>query len=827
MKVLLSWLREFAPIEGDPDEIAVQLTDLGMELESIERIGEGLEGIIVARVLDIRDHPDADKIRLVDVDLGDGRPLQICCGASNMSVGDLVPLATIGTTMPGGMEIAKRKMRGQASNGMLCSAREMEVGDDHDGILVLAKDLPLGVGIAEALDLRSDVVYDFDALPNRPDTLSVMGVARDLAARQRVPFTVPSFDPPVDASAPAIGDLASVRILAPELCGRFGARVLSGVRLAPSPRWMAQRLIASGMRPINNVVDVSNYVMLELGQPSHTYDLAKVSGGELVVRWAHDGEIIETLDGVSRTLTPADGVIVDGHDTVVGIAGVMGGAATEISDTTTEVLLELARWDPQTIANTSTRLNLHSEASLRYKRGVDPQLGPLAARRIAQLLGEISGARLHPGELDVVGTLASPPTVRVRTARVNGLLGTALSTEEIVDLLHPIGFTTSVVADGGAPGEFDVHVPGWRPDSTIEVDVIEEVARHFGMSAIPKTVPVSPHTGDLTSRQRDRRTLRRALIGAGLSEAMPMPFLAPGDLERCGLPADGLVLANPLAAEESVLRTSLLPGLLKTVAYNASHRQFGVRLYELGRVFELGEGVRTGVTESALANTVLDGESEQLAVVLAGAEAPEAVELIEVLIRSVHRWESPSSALLAPVLAELDSVRLVATELPGLHPGRSAEVVLHDVPVGQVGEIDPGVLDAHGIEERVAWIALDLGVLFSIPAVVHRSRSVSRYPSSDVDLAFVVDESVAADAVHASIVTGARTVGADAAGTMPVSVELFDVFRSDQLGTGRRSLAFRLRFQAPDRTLTDTEVAAVREAVIAHVESAHDAILRA
>jgi len=802
MKVLLSWLREFAPIEGDPDEIAVQLTDLGMELESIERIGDGLDGIVVAKVLDIRAHPDADKIRLVDVDRGDGEALQICCGASNMTVGDLVPLATIGTVMPGGMEIAKRKMRGEASNGMLCSAREMEIGDDHAGILILPPELPLGTPIAEALELRSDVVYDFDALPNRPDTLSVMGVARDLAARQGVPFAIPPFDPPT-SGAPA-AELASVDIQAPELCGRFLIRVLSGVRLAPSPRWMAQRLIAAGMRPINNVVDVSNYVMLELGQPNHTYDLAKLPGGALSVRWARDGETIATLDGVERVLTAADGVIVDRDDVAVGIAGVMGGASTEISESTTDVLLELAWWDPQTIADTSTRLNLHSEASLRFKRGADPEIAPLAARRIAQLLAETSAATLHPGEVVAHGTLSAPPAVRVRTDRVNGLLGTSLSRDEIAGLLAPIGFTSTV--DGA---DLVVQVPTWRSDSTIEVDVIEEVARHFGMSAIPRTVPVSPHTGDLTPEQLDRRTLRRTLVGAGLSEAMPMPFLAPGDLERCGLPASGLVLANPLAAEESVLRTSMLPGLLAAVAHNANHRQPGVRFYELGRVFGLGDGVITDVAASALANRVLSGESEHLAVVLAGADAPAAVELAEVLLRSVGRWTDPTGT----------AVQLRAGELPGLHPGRGAEVLLGEVVLGQLGEVDPGVLEAHGIDERVAWVQLDLSVVLALAATVPQAVPVSRFPSSDIDLAFVVDEAVTAADVRASIVAGA-------AGSELSSVDLFDVFRSPQLGEGRKSLAFRLRFQALDRTLTDGEVADARAAIIGAVEQAHGASLR-
>jgi phenylalanyl-tRNA synthetase beta chain len=813
MKVLLSWLREFAPIEGDPDQIAAQLTELGMELESVAALGEGLGGIVVARVLEVRDHPDADRIRLVDVDAGDGNALQICCGASNMVAGDLVPLATIGTVMPGGMAIAKRKMRGQESNGMLCSAREMELGDDHAGILVLPAELVPGTPITEALGISTDVVYEFDALPNRPDTLSILGVARDLAAHQGVPFAVPPFDP-VESGADAT-QLGSVRIDSPDLCGRFLTRVLSGIELGPSPRWMAQRLIAAGMRPINNVVDVSNYVMLELGQPNHTYDLATLPGGVLCTRWARDGEVVETLDGVERTLSAADGVIVDRDDRVIGIAGVMGGASTEISATTTDVVLEMAWWDPEAIAATSTRLNLHSEASLRYKRGVDPEIAPLAARRFAQLLSEIAGATLHPGSVQAEGELPARVSVHMRTDRTNATLGTSLTSAQMAALIEPIGYACASSGD-----DLVVTVPTWRPDSTIEVDIVEEVGRHFGFSRIPKTVPASPHTGELSPRQRDKRTLRRALLGAGLSEAMPMPFLAPGDLERCGLPAEGLVLSNPLAAEESILRTSLLPGLVKAVAYNESHRLPGAQLFELGRVFEVGErGVITDVVESELAGRVLSGESEHLAAVLAGRDATAAVELVELMLRSVGRWHAPASAGASLARAEAGAARLEAAAVPGLHPGRSALVVLGDVRVGEVGEVDPGVLDAHAITERIGWVRLDLSTLLDLPASVPQARAVSRFPSSDIDLAFVVPESLPAEELRRTLLTASELVE-------PVGVELFDVFRSDQLGDGHKSLAFRLRFQEPDRTLTDTEVAAARDAIIAAAESRHGATLR-
>lgn len=819
MKVLLSWLREFAALTGDSATLAEEMTNLGMELESVHEIGGNLDGIVLAQVLDIRPHPDADRIRLVDVDLGDGQPLQICCGASNMTVGDRVPLATLGTVMPGGMEIARRKMRGQVSNGMLCSAKELELGEDHSGILIVedATGSPLGTPIAEVLDISPDVVFDFDALPNRPDTLSMLGVARDLAAHQGVALQIR--EPEFDTAGPDAASLVSVDIEAPDLCGRFSTLVIKGVSVGPSPRWLAQRLLAAGMRPVNNVVDASNYVMLELGQPTHAYDLAKLVGGRLGIRWARAGERVVTLDDTERVVSAADGVIVDGDDTPIAIAGVMGGASTEISETTSDVVVEAAWWQPLVIAGSAERLNLHSEASLRFKRGVDPDMGRRAARRVAELIVELAGGTVCPGMVEATGNLPVPATVRVDPARINGLLGTALEPADMATLLDRIGFVTRPVGE-----QFDVTVPSWRPDSAIEADIAEEVARHYGMARIPKTVPVSPHAGRLSPRQRDRRTLRATLTGAGLSEAMPMPFLAPGDLESFGLSGEGYTLANPLVAEESVLRTTLLPGLVKAVAFNESHREFGVRLFEIGRCFVRSGAPLVDVAASAREDTVLPGESERLAVVLAGAEAPEAVQLLETLLRAVHRWPARDGGGSAPQRARIPALELRAAALPGLHPGRGALVELGEQHLGEVGEIDPRVLAGHGVSQRVAWLELDLGVLLDLPAEPATEVVVSHYPGSDIDLAFVVAEEVAAAEVRRTILGTATRCAAN--GVVPVRVELFDVFRAESLGAGRKSLAFHLTFQAPDRTLTDAEVAEVRSAIITSVESTHAAQLR-
>lgn len=787
MKVLLSWLQEFAPFPSDdPVALGDVMSDLGMAVESIERIGEGLDGIVTAKVLELRKHPDADKIQLVDVDLGDGVALQICCGATNLTVGDVVPLATLGTTMPDGMEIARRKMRGEWSNGMLCSGRELALGEDHSGIYILDPALALGSPIVEVLGITPDVLFDLEINPNRPDAMSVAGVARDLAARLGLPFAIPV--PTVEEVAGDAASMTSVDIIDTDLCGLFHVRVLEGINVEPSPRWIADRLTALGMRPINNVVDASNYVMLELGQPNHTYDLAKVASGALRVRWARDGETITTLDGIERTLTGGrDGVITDSTDTAIGIAGVMGGASTEISETTTAVLLECAWWQPMAIARSSKFMGLRSEASARFERGVDPEIADLAARRLAELLAP-SGARLVQGSVTADGDLPVTPAVRVRTSRVNQLLGTDISTEQIVSLLTPIGFVCESTSEASV---LSVTVPTFRPDTTTETDVIEEIARHFGYSRIVGRAPTSAHTGSLTPIQRDRRIIRQILVGLGIHEAMPLPFLAPGDLARCGLPPEAVTVTNPLAAEESILRTSLRPGLLRAIAYNESHRIDSAALFEIGKAF--------GVPS---AGTTLPDEREHLAVALAGSDAYAVAKV----------W-----AVLSETLGLSDVTIDQSAPPAGLHPGRSGVLISGGVLIGEIGEIDPGVLDALGIRERVAWLQLDLGSALAAPHGEHRYHHISRYPSSDLDLAFEVSDSVAASTI--------ATVIREAAGPLLVGLSLFDVFRGHPVPESHRSLAYRLRLQAPDRTLTEEDLSGIQRTVVDGAASA-GAILR-
>ncbi len=635
--------------------------------------------------------------------------------------------------------------------------------------------------------------------------MSVVGVARDLAARLGVPFRIP--EPVVGETGEDISTVASAEIIDADLCGRFGVRAIRDVSIGQSPLWMQARLTLCGMRPINSVVDVSNYVMLELGTPNHTYDLALVPGGHLGTRRSSGGERLVTLDGTEREMLRGDGLIVDRDDRPIGISGVMGGENTEISDSTTAVLLELAWWNRLSISRTSQRLGLRSEASMRFERGTDHELVPIALDRFCELLDRVTpgGVSVCSGRLAGRGYLPPATRVRVRPARMSHLLGRPFAADELRGLLDPIGLRCDVLEDD-ADGALEVTVPSFRPDVETETDVAEEVARHYGYQRLGRTVPRSPEPGRLTPVQRLRRDLRRVLVGAGLSEAMPNPFLAPDALRRAGMDgAEPVRLLNPLATEESVLRPSLLPGLLTAAAYNSSHRNDTVSLFEIGVVFgppTAGGGDDTAADKTAEA--VLPTETEHLGAIWAGGEAADAVHLTELIAAAFG--------------LELDLKN--ANDLDGMHPVRAAEVMLGGQPVGVVGEVDPVVCERHGLTERCGWLQLDAESLLSAAASAadRPHQPVSTYPSSDIDLAFAVPDDVQASQVRSTLL--------DSGGDELRSVDLFDVYRGDQMDAGTRSLAYRLRLQADDRTLTDEQVADIRRRCIDAVEHSHGAVLR-
>jgi phenylalanyl-tRNA synthetase beta chain len=858
VRVPLSWLRDFAPFEGEPAELAATLDDLGLVVEEIERVGEGLEDVVVARVEEIAPIPGADRIRRIVVDAGNG-PVEVVCGAWNFEVGDLVPLAPVGAVLPGGFAIGRRKMKGVASNGMLCSGQELQLSDDGQGIMVLN---PLdgarpGQPFVEAIGIQPDVVFDISVEANRPDAWSIAGVARDLAARQGLPFTIPEPRPPtaVGDAGPSVEELASVRVEDTELCPRFTVRVVTGVEVGPSPSWLANRLTLAGMRPINNVVDASNYVMLELGQPTHPYDLDRLGGAGLVIRRAAKGETITTLDGVTRVLgepgpglgdTGQDCLICDAEGNPVGIAGVMGGASSEIGPDTHRVLLETAYFDAMAIARTSKRLGLRTEASARFERGCDPEGIDRAADRFFELLALTAGssAVVAPGTIDVRGDVPTPVELTVRVSRVSELLGKKFGASEITALLAPIGITAVELppdADDDADNtnqdndhdntdraRLAVTVPTYRPDirpaPNGEADITEEVARIYGYARLPRRMPAWPQAGHLTQYQRDRRTLKEVLVGLGAVEAWTTTFVSDFDQAMSGVDPPYIEVTNPLVESERYLRTSMVPGLVRAVIYNAERRHGDLRLFEVGTVFHYPESPPVDPEDGPPAEM-----PERLCAVFC-AEGDDAWT-------AVAAWHVIADALR---IADWDMTGASGTPGAVLHAYRSAGLVSMEetapdefgftsksTGVGVVGELDPyivgtlGLLGRDGRARRVGWLDLDMSVLLDPEQVPRRPdvvKPISRFPSSDIDLAFAVDDDVRASTVERVL----RRAGGDEL----ESVGLFDVFRGEVVGEGRRSLAYRLRFCAIDHTLDEAELAELRSRCIAAVEKGGKASLR-
>ena len=783
MKVLLSWLRELAEVPGTPEEIEIALNSLGLAVDAVDYINRPVPGVVTGRIERTEKHPDAAKVTRTWVNLGAGELHHVWCGATNFREGDIVPVATIGTKMPGGMEISRRGILGIDSEGMLCSGRELGIDDGVDGLMILPPGTALGVDVFEALGLKPDVVYELDLTRNRPDCWGHLGIARDLAAHfgTAMPAARPDLDSVINGAARTV----PVTILDGSRCGRFVSVVISGLEVKPSPASHANKLAAVGMRAINNVVDASNLVMLELNQPNHAYDARSLKGFR--IRSAHDGEKHTTLDGTERVLTNGDLLICDENDRSIGIAGIMGGLESEVREDTTEIALEVAWFEPEGIGASVQRLGLRSEASARFERGTDPFAIADSIVRFAELLrATCPNLVVHAGVADAVAeSMPVPEEIALRIAEVERILGSPFTAARIAQLLTPIGFEVS----GSDP--LAVRPPGWRPDCKLEVDLIEEVARHFGYDNLGKSVPKSTVNGGMSVTQARRRMLREVVLGLGLSEAMPNPFLAPGDLALANLSEDdSLRLANPLVAEESILRTSLVPGLLKSVSYNENHRVGDIALFEIGHIYPKNSDASDG----------LPAEAEVLAIVAADRDATDAMSW----------WNEVATAL--GVGAQLDQVSVP----PTFHPTRSGTLRRGKEVLGYVGEIDPIVLRNFNVTARVAYLELNLSAVLGSEPKSPQAKPVSRFPSSDLDLAFVLDLSQPA----ANVTRALRQAG----GALLVDLALFDVYRGPGVDESARSLAFRLRLQAPDRTLTDAEIATVRDKCIAAVEKVGGAL---
>jgi phenylalanyl-tRNA synthetase beta chain len=809
MRVPLSWLREYVDIDRSPRELAEELTMRGMEVSAIEVAGGDWTDVVVGRVLDVQRHPNADTLWLTRVDVGPaGGELEIVCGAQNVEAGHLVPTALVGALLPGDRRIERSKIRGVVSNGMLCSPVELGLGTDADGILILGTGDQPAVGTPMA-EVVGETVLDVDVKPNRGDALSMVGLAREVAAFSGARLRAP--EPAWTDGPDPVERRVSVRIDDPELCPRFTALALDGVRNGPSPEWMQQRLVAAGMRPISAVVDVTNYVMHELGQPQHAYDADAIPDGEIVVRRARAGERLETIDHVERELDERMLVIAD-RERPIGLAGIMGGASTEVGDRTTRVILESAAFHGPTIRNTARRLGLRSEASMRHEKELGPDLPRLAAYRAAQLLQEITGATPAAGIVDNDPGPHEPHRLTVRVPALERLLGIPLDGARVRDLLAPLGFEAT--ADGEA---VEVVVPLHRPDVVEPADVAEEVARAHGYQRIPGRLPTAQLPPYRPDPSGPRHALRRILAGLGLDEVVTHALVGPDDLRRSGLDAEAphvVRLFNPLSIEHSVLRPSMTPSLLAALAENVRQRREDAWLFDLGKVYWYRSGSPT--PRERAADTAGTGryESWELGIVLSGRptpglpgrpDPPADVAALKGLVEALH------DALGAPRPA----YRAEAPEErhPHRHPGRTGLVCdAQGRPYGSLGEVHPSVAGAWGIGRRAVDASISLSRLLDLVPESRGARGIPAAQPVDRDLAVVLPETTPVGEL--------LRVARMSAGPMLAELHLFDVYRGAQVGEGRVSYALALRFQpetAGDDTAVDKALNKVRGSLRHHL----------
>lgn len=796
MKVPVSWLMDFLDLPTrDPEELADILASLGHEVEGVEHITPTFEGVVVGRIERVGAHPDADKIRLCTVDDG-SQLVQVVCGAWNFEAGAIIAYARVGSRLnldsAQPFEVGVRELRGVLSHGMIASAKELGLGDDHEGILLLgelgaATEADLGRPVDEVIGI-ADVVLDVSITPNRGDCMSVRGVARELSAYWQIPLK--DVDPHFTAGSQASDFKISVEDV--EACPRFVGHEIDGVTIGPSPLWMQVRLMSVGQRPISNVVDVSNYVMLELGHPIHAFDADRIVDKQITARLAIEGEMLRTLDGNDRSLVAGDIVVADPSGPVA-LAGVMGGAATEVGDTTVNILVEAAHWRPASILRTSYRLGLRSEASARFERGVDPNLSDLAVARATQLIALTAGGLPRAAPVDAYPAPIRPWDISLSALDVRRLLGPTPDLTAACDLLRRLAFAVGTPVDDSVV----VTVPTYRRDVTRPVDLVEEIARLHGFDRFPNTVPRGS-AGALSATQSAMRHLRTVMVGAGVSEAQTLSFIGQSDLDALRLPQDdprrtGIRVKNPLREEEGTMRTTLLPGLIAAAARNFGYGLKKARLFEMGRVF---------LKEPDPEDPRIPWQPHKLGFILLGGEADvlTGVALIE-LISSTTRLE----------------LTVAQAQLPALHPGRAGSVAAGDSPIGFVGELHPAVARQAGLEGRVVVAEIDLA-----PLVAERGdwefSEVSVFPPHVFDLAFVVSDAVPAGDLMACIER--------AGGHHLEELELFDEYRDDSLPTDHRSLAVRLTMRAIDATLSDEDMAPLRLAIIEAVAKTLGATLR-
>lgn len=799
MKVSYRWLQEYTAIPWSPEELADKLTMVGLEVESISRLGPDLAGVRVGRVEKVEPHPNAD-LSVCQINVGD-QVLNIVCGAPNVRVGIKVPVALEGAVLPNGIEIKAVELRGVMSYGMACSEKELGIGDDDSGLLELPDDVEIGIELTEALGL-DDQILDVSIYANRPDCMSMLGIAREIAALAGEKLHYPQIT--VKESDLKIEDLTSVAVEDPDKCPRYSVRIIRNVTLQPSPLWMQQRLLAAGMRPINNIVDITNFVMLETGQPLHAFDYDRLSENRIVVRTPKSNEIkFVTLDGVERELDREMLMICDAEAPVC-VGGVMGGQNSEVTEDTKTILLESANFAAASIRRTARSLAISSEAAARFEKGIDPNATIFALNRAAQLMAELAGGEVVQGIIDVNNADISERVLHLRPQQVNRLLGTDIDEQSMVDILNCLELK---VDHSSKP--WKVTVPSFRRDLELECDLIEEIGRFWGYEKIPTTLPKGMSgAGGETRELAVVDQIKEQLLGAGLSEIMTFSFVNPKSLTQSKLDllpifAQPIALANPITEDHAVMRTTLMPSMLECAAYNISRQQHNLSLFEVSAVYLADE----------LPLTKLPSEQRRLAVLLCGNrnkaqwnwqteqydfyDLKGLVELVLDNFAADYQWER--------------------SELPIFHPGRQVQVLIGEKPIAYLGEVHPDVQKNYRIPERIYLAEINLAELLKYERPVTKFQSLPRYPAVDRDLAVIVSEEVPVGALVEEL--------KQAGGSLLQTIDIFDVYQGKQVEPGKKSIAFSFVFQA-DRTLTDEEVNDLLKRMYEAVQQKFGAVLR-
>lgn len=805
MRVSYNWLKDYVDVDITPQELADKLTLSGIAVDAVEDLGAELDKIVIGRIVKIEKHPNADKLSVCTVDVGQAELLQIVTGATNVGEGNVIPVALEGAKLAQGLQIKRSKLRGVDSQGMLCSGQELGMeaklmsAEMAHGILILNDELELGLDAKEVLGLN-DHVLELDLTPNRGDALSITGVARDVAAILKRALKIP--EPDFAEGQEKVADLARIDIEAPELCRRYVGRVIKGIKIGPSPMWLQNRLRAVGIRPISNVVDITNYVMMELGQPLHAFDYDKLNNGHIIVRRAKEQEKIVSLDGAERTLS-SDMLAITDPSGPVAVAGVMGGLDSEVTDTTVNVLIEAAYFNPISIRRTSKALGLRSESSMRFEKGIDINGCLRAADRAAELIQKLAGGVIAAGAVDNYPAPITEKTIQLRPDRVEWILGVVVPKDEIKELMLRLQFKVQEQGE-----DLLVTVPTFRPDITHEIDLVEEVARLYGYDKIPETLPSGEATqGRRTSEQQMVWDARKVMVSCGFNEVITYSFVHPRIFDLMNLPQDSWLrqtvkLQNPLSEEQSVMRTVLVPGLLEVLQRNLNRRINNGAIFEVGKVFYPVEGRQ------------LPNEVPVLAAVAIGS--------------TPKLWNKPARPMdfyfMKGVVEQLidslgiEGVNFARHQDPSFHPGRCAKIVVNGVIMGVLGELHPNVIDNYELPGRAVAMKIDLQIMAQASRPVKQYKGLPKFPVVERDLALLVKQEVEA----AEMLSIIKRAG----GELLRETDIFDVYQGSQVPEGYKSVAFSMKFQAPDRTLTDEETVDKMKRIAKSLEAQVGAELR-